>query len=226
MNPEISIAAIYFLCFKLCLILTEKYSKLSYRDNVHIASKITSWINAGLAVSSSCTYLLDNTKTQQLANYLVVMRGYTVFDSINVSYYNKYFDCSSTLLHHLSLFALTFADMKIKNFPYYAARGLMGEATNFPLYLGWYLIKIKKSNCKIFKINAFILLILWFLVRASNYTHLSWSLFKDINPGKIEKITMFIISCLNNYWFFKLCSKANQMKSKKNITFKPEEENW
>jgi hypothetical protein len=226
MNQELSIAATYFLCFKLILILTQKYSKLSYRDNIHIASKITSCINAGLAVGSSCIYLLDNTKIQQISNYLIVMRGYTVFDAINVSYYHKYFDYPSTLLHHLSLFILTFANMKIKNFPYYAARGLIGESTNLPLYFGWYLMKIKKNNSKIFKINAFILCVLWFLLRSSNYTHLSWSLFKDINPGKIEKITMFIISCLNNYWFFKLSKKAFQLKNKNKITFTEEEQNW
>ena len=157
MNPEISIAATYFLCFKLILILTNKYSQLTQRDNIHIASKITSCVNAGLAISSSCIYLLDNTQIQQLTNYLVVMRGYAIFDSINVSYYYNHFDWKSTIIHHLCLFGLTFADMKIKNNQYYAARGLLGELTNFPLYLGWVLIKKKMSRTKIFKINAFVL---------------------------------------------------------------------
>jgi|ETNmetMinimDraft_18_1059904.scaffolds.fasta_scaffold08353_1 hypothetical protein len=225
MNLEISIAATYFLLFRLILIISQKYSKFTFRDNLHIASKVTSCINAGLAVGSSCIYLLDNTQTKQIANYLTILRGYTVFDSINITYYHKHFDWAPTIIHHLSLFCLTRINMNIKRYPYYAARGLIAEITNFPLYFGWFLIKKKKIKTKLFKINAFLLVLLFFLLRASNFTHLTWYVLKDANPTQLEKLTMFILSCLNNYWFFKLSKKAFKLKNTNTIILSNEEEN-
>jgi hypothetical protein len=101
------------------------------------------------------------------------------------------------------------------------ARGLMGEFTNFFLYFGWFLLKFKKDGTKIFKINAYILIILFFIVRASNYTHLLWESFRK--RGFWTILPIFILSSLNNFWFYKLAKKGVEMKTTNKITFSQEE---
>tara|TARA_Y100000780_G_scaffold181344_1_gene167053 strand:- start:306 stop:983 length:678 start_codon:yes stop_codon:yes gene_type:complete len=225
MNTELTISSLYLFCFQIILFIVKKHSILSNRDNIHIASKITSCINAGLAVISSYLYIIGYTDIKDVANYLIIMRGYLIFDCANISYYSNYFELKSTLLHHISLFFITYIDLQYKQNAYYVARGLMGEFTNFSLYFGWFLLKKNLGQSKLFKLNAYVLIILWFILRSLNFTHLTWHILTN-KYGYSEKTTIFILSCLNNFWFYKLAKKGIEMKKTNKITFTKEEKDY
>jgi hypothetical protein len=223
MNTELSIAAFYYLTFQLIFLLSSKFTNFSKRNNIHVASKINSCINAGFAVSYSTYYLCGFSKIEDMEQMDLMLRGYLIYDSINISWYSDHFDWRSTLVHHLSLFGASYANLHQQSNAYYLARGLIGEFTNFFLYFGWFLLKFKKDKTKVFKINAYILIILFFIVRASNYTHLLWEALRTRGIWTI--LPIFLLSSLNNFWFYKLAKKGVEMKTTNKITFSAEEKN-
>ena len=221
MNTELSIAAFYYLTFQLFFLLSSKFTNFSKRNNIHVASKINSCINAGISVYYSIYYLCGFSEIKDMEQMALILRGYLIFDSINISWYSDIFDWNSTFVHHLSLFGASYVNLHEQSNAYYLARGLMGELTNFFLYFGWFLLKFKKDGTKIFKINAYILIILFFIVRASNYTHLLWELLRK--RGFWTILPIFTLSSLNNFWFYKLAKKGVEMKTTNKITFSTEE---
>ena len=221
MNTELSIAASFYLSFQLIFLLSSKFLKLSKRNNIHVASKINSCINASLAVGYSISYLCGFNQIKNMEQCVLILRGYLIYDTINILYYPRYFDLATTFVHHISLFGASYVNLYDDSNAYYLARGLMGELTNFFLYFGWFLLKFNMDKTKIFKINAYVLIILFFIVRASNYTQLLWEIFQIHSFFTI--LPILILSSLNNYWFYKLAKKGVEMKTTNQITFSAEE---
>ncbi|SVE41202.1 uncharacterized protein METZ01_LOCUS494056 [marine metagenome] len=221
MNTELSIAAFYYLISQLIFLLSSKFTNFSKRNNIHVASKINSCINAGFAVYYSINYLCGWSKIEDMEQMTLILRGYLIYDTINISYYSNNFDWNSIFVHHLSLFGASYVNLHEQSNAYYLARGLMGEFTNFFLYFGWFLLKFKKDKTKVFKINAYLLIILFFTFRASNFTHLLWEAFRT--RGFWTILPIFTLSSLNNFWFYKLAKKGIEMKTTNKITFSTEE---
>lgn len=221
MNTELSITALFYLTYQFIFILSSKFLKLSKRNNIHVASKINSCINASFAVYYSVSYLCGFNKIEDMEQYVLILRGYLIYDLINISYNYQHFDWATTLVHHISLFGASYVNLYDNSNTYYFARGMIGELTNFFLYFGWFLLKFNMDKTKIFKTNAYVLIILFFIVRASNYTLLLCEIIQS--ETLLIILPVLILSSLNNYWFYKLVQKGFEMKTTNQITFSTEE---
>ena len=107
--------------------------------------------------------------------------------------------------HHIVLLAGLYTN-NLYLYPQYYANGLLAEITNPFLYIGWFLVKKKWTHNLVFVINGLLLLILFFIYRVLNFTHL-FIIGLTISKNHSDYLLMLTIMMLNIYWFLKLFEK-------------------
>lgn len=198
---------IFFLLFNLNFFILynskflRKKIKLSNNNYFNFVSKINSIIHAKIVVILSILLLFNIISIDSWSNWLSITRGYCLYDILFII---MFYPNKLMIFHHLLLFFGSFSSYTLI-FPFKTAQGLLSENTNQHLYLGWLLIKKGKQKTWGFKLNAFILLLEFFILRVLNFMDIT--LYSYYNCNSIEFYILLSITIMNIYWFYLLLKK-------------------
>lgn len=189
------------------LFMYRKLGETRYPETkkVGLSSRIISCLHAFLSCYGSYMYLTEQISYTEWSNkYIMISRMYILYDTVMILLNFNF----NELMHHIIFYAGMLAtDKKISRL---VALGLFAEMTNFNLYFGWFLLTIGYNNTKVFKINAFMLLVVYFVTRVINYGYLSYAIF-NMFGFEFRYLIMPSLWFLNIHWFKTLVNKAINM---------------
>ena len=209
---NINMLFLFFFSFGIIYRIIQK-TKYPREKIYYLTNKIISCIHALVSSYGAIIYLSKDI-TYEVWNdkYIMISKMYLIFDVI-MMFVNR--DSKQQLLHHLIFyFGLGYNDPRRD----ILALAVFAELTNFNLYIGWFMISIGYDKSTYFKVNAIILLILFFFLRVINYIYLSYvSLITltykyGLNFGGFFFIGLAILQI---HWFILLLKKAMNMNKTK-----------
>lgn len=164
------------------------------------------------------TQIIDNYDIKQaffisMSYYLADL--YYIIDSTKKLTRLDYFTiCHHNIMIFFHIYVFNQFNPILENiFLYYLNRGFFAEYSLLPLNYSWYLVNTKQENTKKMLISSIVTLILYFITRTINFTHLLYNILYD---GLIlESIVIFPLMIINHYWFYKLIYKARQIYNKR-----------
>ena len=179
---------------------------LLYKDFISFVLKINSVIHGLCICVISVKYLQNHITSDVFLSYIEITRGYLFYDLIMIIIFRKKIsDFKLILIHHLIFFTALHSPLLCEH-PILVAKGLCAEVTNLFLYLGWYLVKIRRDNSALFFVNGALLLMLFFIYRVLTFVNL-FVLSLGVENIVIEQVCLFGIMLLNLIWFVKLLEK-------------------
>lgn len=176
---------------------------------MEFTTKMISIIHSIGVSYGSMRYFTGYTSLENIQNYTNFTLGYLLFDMIiQIINYKKFRGrIMENLLHHVLLYILVMYVRENYMLKLYSL-GILCELTNIPLYLGWYLIQIRKQHTIYFKINGILLLFTFYILRIVNFGFISY---RTITILPLKTVIIFnIIYGLNIYWFVLLGNKLKQ----------------
>ena len=102
------------------------------------------------------------------SKYIMISRMYIIYDTMIILLNFN----AKELIHHIVFYIGMTTNIPLIS--KIAAKALFAELSNFNLYAGWFLLSIGKNNTVLFKINAFMLLLVYFCFRIVNYGLLTY----------------------------------------------------
>ena len=181
----------------------QKYTRFNQKDYSQFILRINGIIHGNIISLFSLLFLSGIIDLETWLYCLDFTRGYCLYDMLMIL---QHMPIDTTMLiHHLMLFSGTYSNF-VMIYPEQVAIGLLSELSNQHLHYGWMMIKLNKSDCLLFKINAVFLLGLFLLLRVINFTYLF--LFACSNCSYIEPSVILPILSMNYYWFYLLSQKA------------------
>jgi len=172
---------------------------------VGLSCRIVSCIHAFLSCYGSYMYLTEQIDYIEWSNkYIMISRMYVLYDIVMILLnFNL-----NELLHHIVFYIGMLANDE--EISWLVALGLFAEMTNFNLYFGWFLLSLGYNNTIAFKINALMLLVVYFVTRVINYGYLSYAIF-NIYGFEFRFLMLPALWVLNIHWFKTLVNKAINM---------------
>lgn len=163
-----------------------------------------------ITIISFYNCFINRILNQNMDMFFSLSLGYAIFDTYRALKKKE----TEFIIHHLimivSLFpiVLNYYNIFILNhlYYYYISRAFLSESSTIFLNNCWLLIKENKKSGIEFKINSFMLIILFFLFRIVNFTNIIFSIY-------YTKYSMFLLlhiplTILNYIWFYKLIKKS------------------
>lgn len=211
-----------FFEINLCMLGTYILSYFLMKDVINITkypknkisnlvTRVISCIHAFLSTYGSYLYVNNYIGYEEWnRKYIMISRMYIIYDTMNIL---MNFNLKE-LIHHI-----VFYIGMITNIPLIsnvAAKALFAELSNFNLYAGWFLLSIGKNNTVLFKINAFMLLLVYFFFRIVNYGLLTYETLNLIG-FQFRFFVIFSLWIMNMFWFRTLIYKAINMYQVKKI---------
>ena len=211
-----------FFEINLCMLGTYILSYFLMKDVINITkypknkisnlvTRVISCIHAFLSTYGSYLYVNNYIGYEEWnRKYIMISRMYIIYDTMNIL---MNFNLKE-LIHHI-----VFYIGMITNIPLIsnvAAKALFAELSNFNLYAGWFLLSIGKNNTIMFKINAFMLLGVYFCFRIVNYGLLTYETLNLIG-FQFRFFVIFSLWIMNMFWFRTLIYKAINMYQVKKI---------
>ena len=211
-----------FFEINLCMLGTYILSYFLMKDVINITkypknkisnlvTRVISCIHAFLSTYGSYLYVNNYIGYEEWnRKYIMISRMYIIYDTMNIL---MNFNLKE-LIHHI-----VFYIGMITNIPLIsnvAAKALFAELSNFNLYAGWFLLSIGKNNTIMFKINAFMLLGVYFCFRIVNYGLLTYETLNLIG-FQFRFFVIFSLWIMNMFWFRTLIHKAINMYQVKKI---------
>ena len=170
-----------------------------------LVSRIISCQHAFLSSYGSYLYLNNYIDYKEWnTRYVMISKMYLLYDLfIVILNFNK-----NDFIHHI-VFYIGIVNNSVA-VSTYAARSLYAELSNFNLNFGWFLINIGKDKTILFRINALLLLIVFFIFRVLNYAYITFDIFWNLGFQYINFVIPALWS-LNIFWFKLLLGKAMKL---------------
>lgn len=177
----------------------------SHKDYINLISRINSIIHT-IIITNICNNFLTGKINQEIfIENLEITKAYIIYDFLILFYYFKEMNSPYLMIIHHIVFLISLFSNKLNMYPYYVAEGLFSEITNIPLYMCWFLLKIKKTKISLFLTNSVITITLFYKFRVITFTKLFLISLSEQEHN--ESIILFIIMSLNIYWFVLLIMK-------------------
>lgn len=183
------------------------YGLNSEKNLVLFSTRVNSIIHSFNIFFISNNIITGKITSEEFLEKINITRAYLLYDMLIMIYYYEFHlpNFFIMMVHHSLFFCGLFFDT-VNQYPVLLAHGLTAEITNPFLYLGWYLIKMKKTNIFVFKLDSIILVLLFFLYRVINFIQLF--LIGIAEKKWVETFIFFIIMDMNLLWFIKLIYKC------------------
>lgn len=200
----------FFLTFFFGYIsILEILKKTRINKNIvnQLSIKIISCIHSVISFYGAYLYLYELIDYELWNNkYLMISKAYVIYDSIVLI-------CAKQPIQYLFHHFIFYIGISFNFFDFskYIAILLLAEITNINLNIGWLMVNTNYNRNIFFNINAFILLLLFFVFRVLNHIYISYITIFELFPKygfKLIYICLFGLTFLQFYWFKKLLDKA------------------
>ncbi|MEM9737779.1 MAG: TLC domain-containing protein [Bacteroidota bacterium] len=175
------------------------------------ASRLVSSLHAVIAFTSALLFLTHTITSKAWDTLMNASRAYVLYDiGLMLLYPATSSSIQLDVSHHMILFFIMLFTFRHAR---YIAMGLLCEITQIPFYISWYLLKWDMDSTMLFKIFAFLTLLICFIFRVCLFSYIIYRLIRDYVYDKelitIPEILTFVpIACMNYYWFYLLVQKA------------------
>lgn len=186
-------------------------TKYPINKRSNLVTRIISCIHAFLSTYGSYLYVNDYIGYDEWnSKYIMISKMYIIYDTMIILLNFN----AKELIHHIVFYIGITTNIPLIS--KIAAKALFAELSNFNLYAGWFLLSIGKNNTVLFKINAFMLLLVYFCFRIVNYGLLTYETLNLIG-FQFRFFVIFSLWIMNMFWFRTLIYKAINMYQVKRV---------
>lgn len=194
----------YYKIFELSHDLFTHLDKNTKIFNLKAASRVVASLHSMLIASLSALYLVDMIPYDYWKYVVPTTTYYLVYDSLLLIVYPEIKDDTGSMIYgHHGLFLIGMNMFCEKQYSYLFARLLIGEFSNFPLYLSWYLNQA--TNFHTLTTVSFVTSVfLYFFLRIVNYSTVLLKL-------QFVQLVLFLpILSMNYMWFAGILTIASK----------------
>ena len=190
--------------------------------NSRVLSFVHSFVVTILAVYTVRTWDFNNRVEgghQFSYNTAAITAGYIAADFVMMDIYQKKIDASLHLyLHHVCVFSACVVSVIKQKLLYYICFKLIAEASTVFLNLRFFLLALNMKSSFLYKLNGFVLVVVFFLCRLAVMPVFYYQLFNTVNNFMHRSgVPTFLyalfcmsvaVDSLNVYWFKKIFRAA------------------